>query len=360
MEIGKRIGKGRDRQKARRARLGIAALAATVVSASVMARARTTDELYVAARNEGELVLYMGGEARAAHTLADSFERAFPGIEVRTFALGGSSAVAARIDELRSEGKLDADVATLQTVQNFVRWARQGALLRFKPSGFDAVRANLKDKNGFFVGIQMTPAVYVYNTEKVSRADVPKSALDFLNPRFRGRIISSYPQDDEATMYVFFTIIRKYGWGYMEKYMANEPKFVRGSHAKVVHSIATGDSYVTFDPNAANIAAEQAAGSPVGIAYPVNDDVPLWWGAVGIFKGAAHPNAAKLFITWLLSKKRQLSANTWSPRTDIPLPSGLCSLSALHLADGYATFLLDDKLVANLRVRFAKIIGPVK
>ena len=77
-------------------------------------------------------------------------------------------------------------------------------------------------------------------------ADVPKSALDFLKPEFRGKVVAAYPQDDDATLYDFNSVTQKYGWGYWTKYFANQPKFIQG-HLGVARSISSGDNLVTLD-----------------------------------------------------------------------------------------------------------------
>ena len=80
-----------------------------------------------------------------------------------------------------------------------------------------------------------------FNTKLVAREDAPRSALDFLKPMFRGKLITAYPNDDDATLFAFQTIVKKYGWKYMDDYMATEPKFIQG-HLGVVRSVGAGES----------------------------------------------------------------------------------------------------------------------
>ena len=54
-----------------------------------------------------------------------------------------------------------------------------------------------------------------------------------------GKLITCYPSDDDATLYLFYTIVQKYGWDYVDKYMANEPNFVQG-HLNVARSVGAG------------------------------------------------------------------------------------------------------------------------
>jgi ABC-type Fe3+ transport system substrate-binding protein len=57
----------------------------------------------------------------------------------------------------------------------------------------------------------------------------PVSTLDFIKPAFKGKLVSAYPADDDATLFAFMTIIQKYGWSFMDRYMANDPTFIQGT-----------------------------------------------------------------------------------------------------------------------------------
>ena len=210
--------------------MGKSALSLMVLLTSVpisAARAETIDQLYEKAKLEKALVFYTGGGPAAAKAAADAFEKRFPGIAV-TAKGDFSNVLNSEIDRQLKDNKVTADFLQLQTVQDFPRWDRAGALLHFKPVGFDQVLPAMKDKDGAWVAVTAIPMFYGYNPEKVQEADVPKSALDFLKPQFRGNIVTVYPTDDDATLYNFDLIVQKYSWNYMPKYMANQPYFIQG------------------------------------------------------------------------------------------------------------------------------------
>jgi ABC-type Fe3+ transport system substrate-binding protein len=342
-----------------RAKLIVAACFCFGLSLQSSAHAQSVDTLYEAAKKEGAVVIYAGGTLAAAQGLGHAFEARFPGIKVTVVATGASNTTAAKIEELIAKNKFDGDATFLQTVQEFALLERRGQLLRFEPEGADTLAPKRKGKAGDYFGFVQTPAVYVYNTEKVAPTDIPRSALDFLDPKFKNKLISSYPQDDEGTMYAFYTIVKKYGWSYMDKYMANEPVFVQG-HANAMNAVASGEKYASLDPWVPDVVARKAAGKPIEFAYPQTDTVPVWWVGTAAFKAAAHPNAGKLFVAWMISKEMGKRFGGWPVRSDIPSAPGLRPLSALNLSDGYLEFLQDTKTIKALRARFAKIVGPIK
>ena len=151
-----------------------------------------------------------------------------------------------KIDAQIAAKKLEVDAALLQTAADFVRWKQEGRLIAFKPPGFEKMDPAFKDKEGEYWATMINVVPYMYNTEKVAAADIPNSAMDFLKPQFNGKVVTAYPADDDVTLWVFYHIVQKYGWGYMDKYMATKPNFIQG-HLGQQRSIGAGPNLVTFD-----------------------------------------------------------------------------------------------------------------
>jgi len=107
------------------------------------APAETIDQLYEKAKLEKALVFYTGGGPAAAKAAADAFEKRFPGIAV-TAKGDFSNVLDSEIDQQLKDNKVTTDFLQLQTVQDFPRWDRAGALLHFKPDGFDQVLPAMK------------------------------------------------------------------------------------------------------------------------------------------------------------------------------------------------------------------------
>lgn len=315
------------------------------------ARAESLDELYEKAKPEGALVLYTGAGPAAAKAAAEAFEKRFPGIAVS--ANGGfSNVLDVEIDQQLKDNNVGTDFVQFQTIQDYHRWDKSGALMHFKPDGFDQVLPAMKHRDGAWVAMNAIPMLYGYNPEKVQEVDVPKSALDFLKPIFRGEIVTVYPTDDDATLYNFALIVRKYGWNYMKKYMANEPYFIQG-HRDVAARVRSGADFASFDISG-------GAGSTLKTVMSAKDKTPVFFTAGGILKNAPHPNAAKLYLSWMLSKEQQgRNPAAYSPRSDLPPPEGMPPLSSPRFANGYRDFLGDGTRLPTLRKRFEAFIGPV-
>jgi ABC-type Fe3+ transport system substrate-binding protein len=327
-------------------------LLTSVILVPLTAGAETLDQLYAKAKQEGALMIYTGAGQSAAKAGADAFEKRFPGITV-TAKGGFSNVLDLEIDQQLKDKKVTTDYVQFQTIADYQHWDKAGALLHWKPEGFDQVYPSMKAQNGAWVAVNAIPILYGYNPDKVKEADVPKSALDFLDPRFRHQLVTAYPTDDDATLYDFYLITQRYGWDYMKKYMANEPYFIQG-HRDVAARVKNGDNPLSFD------ITNGSQGQGLKIALPAKDKIPVFFTAGGILKKAPHPNAAKLYLAWMLSKEQQARFPAlYSPRRDMPTPQGLPPLTSPQFANNYRDFLGDGTRPAALRKRFGALTGPV-
>jgi ABC-type Fe3+ transport system substrate-binding protein len=334
----------------------VLALLGIVAAGASSAHAQPVDDIYAKAKGEGAVVLYVGGPTAPWEAAARRFEERYPGIKVSVTG-GFSNVLDKRIDAQLAGNRLEVDTAIFQTLQDFARWKAEGKLLAYKPPGFEAIDASFKDADGAFMGVMVIAMPYMYNTERVASADVPDSAPDFLNPRFRGKVVTPYPADDDATLWVFHHIVRKYGWEWMDKYMANEPAFIQG-HLGQQRSIASGQHWVTFDSIFNITEPEKKAGKPVESHFSSLDATPIWPLTAAIFRDAPHPNAAKLFLGWLIEPAQQAASGTWSVRADVPPPAGFAPIFSYKVANDYMRFLTGEDLPA-LRRRFEAYTGPV-
>jgi len=247
---------------------------------------------------------------------------------------------------------MDADLAILQTTQDYVRWRRQGALQKFTPPGFDLIRATLKDPKAHYLPVFLVMIGFAYNPAQIPEADAPRTIPDFLKPAFKGKIVSTYPHDDDLTLYSNTLIVEKYGWGMIERLLKQDMKFVR-SHVLVSQETDKGERPVTFD--------QISQFNKVKFVVPDDLPMPVYPITTGIFANAPHPNAAKLFIAFVLSKEQQhrlTAAGAISVRPDVEPPPGLKPLSNYRIADGYISFISDEMRTKELRQRFEGYIGP--
>src|SRR5436309_2023841 len=82
--------------------------------------------------------------------------------------------------------------------------------------------------------------------------------------------------------------------------------------------------------------------------------IPIASQGAAIFRGAPHPNAAKLYLNWYLSREVQsrMPAGYWPARQDVAPPAGYRPIFEYNVASGFRDFVLDEPRLEELRRRY--------
>jgi ABC-type Fe3+ transport system substrate-binding protein len=357
----------------RRQVLGAAALGASLaacakpVTSPLPARAapgsveetRTLDQLYADAVAEGgRLVVYAGGATPTEQDATrQAFQSRFPRMSLTTV-VDYSKFHDVRIDNQIASGSLVPDVVQLHTLQDFPSWKEEGLLLPYKPAGFSALHDKFRDPDGTWLAIAVIALSFAYDSASVGAA-APASPPDLVDPRWKGRIASAYPQDDDAVLFLYRQYVQEYGWDWAARLATQDVQFARGTHA----------------PVAAVAARQKAIGiGGAGTPNPPPDSPTRWvaaedtpfvaWGQrAAILAGAAHPAAAKLYLNWQLSSDVQQAAPSgWSVRTDVTPAGGqkpIWDYPNAHV-DHFDQFMADRAEVERWRQTFTLYFGEVQ
>ncbi|MEH6373387.1 extracellular solute-binding protein [Streptomyces sp. KLMMK] len=337
----------------------LAASGATAAAATPAARpapkSASEDEqlqkLYQEAVAEGgRLVVYAGGDKPGqADSLKNAFVKQFPKMKVDTV-VDFSKNHDARLDNQIAERKVVADVVHLQTLDDFPRWKKEGALEKYKPVGWNKVYDQVKDKDGYYTGLFFIAFANVTATTLGNNA--PVEAQDFLKPEFKNKLVFTYPNDDDAVLYYFKQLTDKYGTDYLKKLLAQNPKFVRGT-ADASGLVGTGDYVANFG----------SSGSASGLSKTSIPEKSPWvaWPQTGaILKDAPHKAAAKLYMSWILSMQGQ--QNRWSARTDVATPAGRKGIFDYPNMNplGLGAFMSDRAALDRYKALINLYVGDVK
>ncbi|MGW2719966.1 ABC transporter substrate-binding protein [Streptomyces sp. NPDC001492] len=350
------------------AALGAGAFGASAVPASAspaaasgrssrQEEARSLDELYRAALAEGgKLVVYAGGDTPTQQDgTKAAFKARFPDIDL-TLIVDYSKYHDVRVDNQFATDTLVPDVVQFQTLQDFDRWKQQGRLLHYKPAGFSKVYDKFKDPQGAWVATSAIAFSFLYSTAALG-SDVQLTPRDLVDPKWKGKIASSYPHDDDAVLYLYTLYAQQYGWQWVAELAAQEVQFARGSNSP-------GDAVRGGrKPIGIGTSGSATGSSPVKFAIDAPHPFMAWGQRAAILKQAKNSTAAKLFLNWQLSTEhQQASFNGWSVRTDVTPPAGLKQIWEYPNAhvDGFPRFMADRAEVERWKQTFALYFGEVK
>lgn len=308
---------------------------------------KTIDELYADAVDEGgKLVMYHGGDTPTQQdSLHSAFSQRFPEINF-TLIVDYSKYHDVRIDNQLETGTLVPDVVALQTLQDFPRWAEEGKLLSYKPQDFSKIHDSLRDDDGAWMAYTIYSFASSYNSSGLDGLEGPKTPADLADPQWRGKIASSYPNDDDAVLFLYTQYVAHYGWDWVAK-MANQSiGFHRGSNV-AGELVASGEAVIGMgtDPGADVVG---------GSSSPY-----LSWGQrAAILAETKHPAAAKLFMNWVLSEDVQSTTVSPSVRTDINTDKPW-EIPEANMA-AFPVFMEDREKVEMWKQTFSLYFGEVQ
>ena len=263
--------------------------------------ARGQEALVAAARREGSLTWYNGyiGDT-IAQDMVGRFQRAYPGVTLNT--VRSTSQVAfQRLRQDQKAGLHACDVYSSSDIAHFDDLMREKRLLAYTPANAAKIDPALMGKN-LFVDGQYYPALIsmmalAYNSKHVSAAEAPKAWTDLLDPKWRGKVAVGHPGFSGYAGTWALSMQQSYGDGFFDKFAANKPLVGRSSNDSVTQ-LNAAERVVAASP--AYVAIESGRrGNPVVVVYP-SDGALLMVSPAGIMADAPHPNAAKLFMEWLL------------------------------------------------------------
>ncbi len=252
-----------------------------------------------AAKREGKVVLYSAlVGAPSTSRITEAFEAKY-GIPVETLEARASELLE-RVRTEQASGRSLGDVS----YNGSTATERQMLDSVFVPHG--ALPSAPRLSAPFTSDGTRLPAFVIHfgilvNTELVKPQDEPKSWKDLLGPRWKGQILADDVHPVGSGSLFFQATYGKLGREFHEKLAAQDPSFTRdprGSQRRV----ARGE-YPAFLPSSL-AAMKELEGLPLKTVVPSEGVVYVLY-QTAVFKNAPHPNAARLFMDFLLSEGAQ-------------------------------------------------------
>ncbi|MBN9080555.1 MAG: hypothetical protein BGP04_19995 [Rhizobiales bacterium 62-17] len=252
----------------------------------------------VAAKKEGVVNLYSAQiGVPELKKITQAFQAKY-NIPVQTLELRASELV----ERLRLEQATNRTQADVAFTGGAVTLEKIGVL---QPRGAIPNVARLDEKfqgSDFRVPVFSQSFAIVVNQKLVPEAERPKSWADLADPKWKGKILS----DDFRALGgggLFFAVTYEHlGQAFHEKLAQNSPVFSRDIRESS-RRIARGE-YPLYLPYVLPDAL-LTKGLPLAVVFP-QEGTPYGNFDAGVVKGAAHPNAARLFIDFFLSDEAQL------------------------------------------------------
>lgn len=275
------------------------------------------EKTLAAAKAEGQITVY----ASTYERVLESFKTEHP--EIKLTSVGGrSSDVATRIIAERRAGKYLADVVAVGSNTSFNVLYRAKALDPLKstlilPEVLDQSKW-LGGEHPFidperqyiFVYLSNPSSVFDYNSNLVSPSEF-KSYWDVVSPKWKGKIVSLTPTSTTMGSTLQFLYYHpELGQEFLKKFFGSTDVTFSGDPRQMMDWLAQGRFALCLGCRNNEIAKAKKQGLPVDSldtsAWKEGGRISLS-GSLSLANKAPHPNAAKIFINWYLSRNGQIA-----------------------------------------------------
>jgi len=262
-------------------------------------RAASYESIIDGAKKEGSLIVYTSMTVDQAQKLNDAFRVKYPFLQISMFRAVGERLLTKIMTEAQA-GKFDFDVVqSAETQAYFLK--RRNLLGKYISSEAKNIQKGFFDTEGYWSAVYMMPNVIGYNTRMVKRSEVPRSDDDLLNPKWQGKIGMDHTKPEWFAWKVKRMGEEK-GLAYMRKLGAQEFRLYAGLTI-ITSLLAAGEFPLVLNTYIHNAEDAKRKGAPVD--WVAQDQVFTKFQPIGVSAKAPHPNAAKLFVDFMLSEDGQ-------------------------------------------------------
>ena len=262
-----------------------------------------TDTVVAAARKEGTVVFHTSIEVGVCEKMIAGFNQRHSDIRVQ-LERTGAERILQRITQEYSSNIYAADVVESSDTGTFVDWKKKGWLAPYVPEDVQKHWPDTeRDPDGLFASVRASLSVIAYNTKQVKPEDAPKGFADLLHPRWRMRMVKAHPSYSGSILTSTYATAKAMGWDYFDK-LAKQRVMQVQSATEPPKKVAQGERSIEVDGTEYVVLNMQDAGAPITPVYAV-EGTPVFSGQACLMERAAHPNAARVFYTYLFSRDCQ-------------------------------------------------------
>jgi len=287
------------------AALGSAALAQTAPPGYPADYAQTI----AAANKEGKVVIYSALDTKAAQPLIKDFNALYPNVKVEYSDLNSTELYNRFIAEAAS-GQGSADVMWSSAMDLQVKLVDEGHALSYLSPEASKLPGWAVYKNQAY-GTTYEPAVFIYNKRLVTADEVPQDHAAFAKlintkvDKFKGKV-TTYDIEKSGVGFMFIVQDAKYfpGMKDLERGFGASSYRVYGSTGNMLEKVSSGEHLLGYNVLGSYALVRAKKDQALGVVLP-KDYTLVLSRVLFIGKQAKNPNAAKLWVDYILSQRGQ-------------------------------------------------------
>ena len=253
-----------------------------------------------------QLVIYSGRKEKAIKPVVDAFTKQ-TGIQV-DLKIGKTAGLANEIRMEKAHPRGDLYISTESGIMEIL--TKDGLLEPYQSVATKAVPEDFRSAAGTWTGISARARIILYNKNLVAEKDVPRSIFDLTDPKWKDKLAIAGTRERTTLAWATALVAAKgeaSARGYIKGLHANNLKILT-DNTEVWQGVGRGEFAIGLT-NSPNFYLARQNNLPVGVVYPDQDasgfGTPVNPNVAAVIRGAAHPDAARKFIDFLLSPQGQ-------------------------------------------------------
>jgi ABC-type Fe3+ transport system substrate-binding protein len=238
-------------------------------------------------------------ETEFARVLTGGFEAKFPFVKTDIFR-STHDKILSRLTVERKAGTFSADTLSVGEFETY-HMQKMGLMAPYKSPQAGAYPSGFKDPNGYWTDLYDNLIVTAYNTTRVKRDELPKRWEDLLHPRWKRRMVLD-KNEDRWFANMLYLMGDKKGMEFMQA-LAKQEVAIRSGRSLITQLLAAGEFDLQIVAYWYRPHLMKQKGAPVDWVGLEPAIVALH--PISVVDRAPHPNAAKLFIDYVLSEEGQ-------------------------------------------------------
>ena len=269
-----------------------------LLGSGALAGAATREQIIEGAKKEGEVIVYASMNIEEANAMISRFEQKYPFLKVKLNRTGGEGLLTKIFAEARAK-KTFTD--TIQTLGLPMHTLRMSQILGQYISPENAFYPKEFKEEGYWTTVYTNPYVVAYNPRLVAKDQVPRSWEDLLLPMWQGKMMVE-PTKVDWFGGVLQVMGKEKGLTYMRE-LGKQKIMTRIGHDLIAQLVAAGEAHMDIDIPAPSVDRVKKRGAPIEwVAFP---PAPASMVGIGLPAQPVHPNAARLYVDFVLSLEGQ-------------------------------------------------------
>ena len=262
------------------------------------------EQLLAGAKAEGQVVWYTTQIVdQFARPAAQAFEKKY-GIRVE-YIRADSSVIALRIGNEAKAGRTIADVFDGSSTVPYLK--KEGLVAQWIPPNASRLPERYIDNEKYWVAINEFVFTPAFNISLVKAGEAPTVWADFLNPKWKGKLVwSSQPIASAAPGFIGMMIAdmgEEKAVEFLKQLSAQQPVGLQSSARQVLDQVISGEYPLAIHTFNHQSVISAAKGAP-SVWKAINPGLAVMTVA-SVTNSAPHPNAARLFVEFLVSTEGQ-------------------------------------------------------